>query len=159
MIVNPNIGVRCNRIHRIIAEVDGEKFHPYIPPTIVQGLGYLMPQRTYVPFVFHKDSPIEPVADELSAAVEQYGIPHMRAKANLEAIIDGLDCLPRQAGWEESGERLLSAYYIIGDRDAIERVIRQRTEEGKEKRVNLERFVEFSSRFLKYVKQQEPKGL
>jgi|GEM_PF-3342190 len=154
MIVNPNVGVRCDRIHQIITAVDGRKYTTYEPPTIIRGLGYLMPQHTYVPFIFHKKSPIESVADELCAAVEQYGMPYMRAKANLEAIIKGLDCLPRQAGWEESGERLLSAYYLLGDRDAIGRLIHQRSEEGKKKRVSLERFIKFSERFLKYVNQQ-----
>lgn len=155
MVVNPNVGVRCDRIHRIIASVRSEKFHAYSPPTIVQGLGYLMPQRTYVPFVFHKNTRISQVADDLADAVEQYGIPYMRRNANLKAIIERLDRPPRQAGWEESGERLLAAYHVAGDREGIERVISERIDEGEEKAVNLKGFVDFSNRLLKYIAEED----
>src|SRR5690606_27740771 len=40
--INPVVGVRHQPIERLLAELRGEKAHPYVPPTLSVHLGYLM---------------------------------------------------------------------------------------------------------------------
>ncbi|MBY0400386.1 hypothetical protein K2X89_08835 [Myxococcota bacterium] len=76
--VNPVVGVRFQDVERLVAECRGEKFHPYQPPTICSPLGYLMPEKRYLAWVFAPGR-AEAVAADMANAIAMFGIPYMRS--------------------------------------------------------------------------------
>ena len=80
--INPVVGVRFQEVERLVAECRGEKFHAYQPPTISSPLGYLMPEKKYVAWVFAPRRSDE-VATELANAIATHGVPFMRSILDL----------------------------------------------------------------------------
>jgi hypothetical protein len=95
--VNPVVGVRHQAVERLIAELRGEKYHEYLPPTVSTPIGYVMPERRYITWEFggRHGMAAEPA---LIAAVMDYGLPFMRSlillEPTLEAINQGLSQRP-----------------------------------------------------------------
>jgi len=88
--VNPVVGVRHQGVERIVAELRGEKFHAYQPPTVSVPLGYLMPERRYRGWVFGADGSAD-VAGDLASAVERYAVPFMEDAVQLPRLCELLD--------------------------------------------------------------------
>ncbi|SRR5258706_7079580 len=85
--INPVIGVRNQRLERLVAELRGETFDELMPPTVAANLGYLSPENRYLPFIFTEDDRIETLADELREAVKAHGLPFITKAANLAALV------------------------------------------------------------------------
>jgi hypothetical protein len=88
--INPVIGVRHQGVERLVAELRGEKFHPYLPSTVSTPLGYLFPEARYRSWVFGR-GPIEPIAREMVAAIAEYGLPFMRLTAAMPELCRRLE--------------------------------------------------------------------
>src|SRR5690606_5204704 len=86
----PVVGVRHQGVERTVAELSGEKFHPYQPPTAVVPLGDLMPLGSQVSWRLGTGAS-EETADALVAAVLNYGVPFMEANAFLPSLCARLD--------------------------------------------------------------------
>ncbi|HWM88899.1 MAG TPA: hypothetical protein VNO33_23775 [Kofleriaceae bacterium] len=87
--VNPVVGVRHQTVERLIADLRGEAFHAYLPPTVSISIGYVMPERCYVGWDVGEGRP-EAVA-ELTAAVERHGLPYMRRLVELPALCEAVE--------------------------------------------------------------------
>lgn len=88
--INPVIGVRHQAVERVVAELRGEAFHPYIPPTISTPLSYLVPVHRSRQWILHEAGPVNTIPD-LVAAVATYGLPFMRRMTKLAALCEGLE--------------------------------------------------------------------
>ncbi|MEO5535511.1 MAG: hypothetical protein ABIR17_10315 [Pseudolysinimonas sp.] len=83
--VFPVVGVRHQGIERIVAELRGEKFHPYLPPTVSSPLGQLMPDMRYKAWAIGPND-IDTKSDEVVAAIEKFGVPFMESGSSLREI-------------------------------------------------------------------------
>ena len=117
--VNPVIGVRHVAVESIVAELLGEKPHGYASPTLSVSLGYVMPVRSYQAWVFTVDTPVESVADDLVAAVTEYGIPYFEHHDSLAAIVQamsegaGCNCAGYVGGrWLQRAQRVPTACWL-----------------------------------------------
>ena len=87
--INPVVGVRHQAVEQLVAELRGEKFHAYQPPTVSTPVGYLMPDERYEAWIITDDA--DEQAAGLVAAVERYAVPFMRSTSGLEALCCRLD--------------------------------------------------------------------
>lgn len=94
--INPVVGVRHQEVERIVADLRGEKFHAYIPPTVSTSLGYLMPEHRYRAWVFGAQDGGDHAA-EMVDAVATYALPFMRRMTGLSELCGELD---RGLGYE-----------------------------------------------------------
>lgn len=90
MTVNPVVGVRHQETEAKVADLRGEKPHPYIPPTISSPIGYLRIGRYYEVTVASVTDAAR-AADELANLIEQDAHPFIERHLTVAAIIDGLE--------------------------------------------------------------------
>ncbi|HEX5414256.1 MAG TPA: hypothetical protein VFZ25_01235 [Chloroflexota bacterium] len=83
--INPVVGVRFQDVERLVAECRGERFHAYQPPTISSPLGYLMPEKRYMAWVFAPGRS-EEAATDMADAIATHGVPFMRSVADLAEL-------------------------------------------------------------------------
>jgi hypothetical protein len=88
--VNPVVGVRYEKIERLVTELRGEKFHAYAPPTLSTPLGYLLPECRFRTWVFGPGHTSE-AAVEIIGAISNYGLPFMRLMSQLSELCRELD--------------------------------------------------------------------
>jgi len=88
--INPVIGVRYQRLERILADLMDEEFHAYIPPTLSVNIGYLMPDNSYKTWSFFEKTNNLRIVDDMVAAIKKYGISFMDAMSNEDAILEAL---------------------------------------------------------------------
>ncbi|MFB9312903.1 hypothetical protein [Nocardioides plantarum] len=84
VLVSPRVGVRHQGVHKIIADIRGEKFHPYLPPTVSIGLGYVMPDDSYKDWAVSEDPVSHAFVSEAVDAIERYGLSFMREHCGLD---------------------------------------------------------------------------
>lgn len=89
--VGPVVGVRHQRVERIVAECRDEGFHPYEPPTVSTPLGYLLPEARYIAWIFGADTPAEDVARGMTSAIEEHGLSFMRTTSTLPELCRRLE--------------------------------------------------------------------
>ena len=114
-----------------VAELRGERFHAYQPPTVSIPLGYLMPGARYRAWIVSVDDPNASVED-LAAAVREYALPFMESGSTLTALCElmgdrlGFDhqlVYRRPVAWMLAGSRDRAAGLVnaaekdLGDRD------------------------------------------
>ena len=129
--VNPVVGIRHQGVERVVAELRGERFHAYRPPTVSSPLGYLMPGSRYRAWMLDGSDSGGSV-EELVAAVGEYALPFIESGSTLTALCGLLDdglgfehqIVYRRpvalvlAGHHERAARLLDASETdLGDRD------------------------------------------
>ncbi|WP_157574771.1 hypothetical protein [Jiangella muralis] len=129
--VNPVVGIRHQGIERLVAELRGEKFHAYQPPTVSTPLGYLMPGSHYRAWILDAVDPAGSVGG-LIASIAKYGLPFMESGSTLTEICRFLDqdlgfehqlVYRRPAAWLLAGESARSLGMLdtaesdLGDRD------------------------------------------
>jgi len=111
--VNPVVGVRHEQIERTVASLSEEK-ESHLTPTISTSLGYLMPQSSFLEWLFEPapfDYPSE--CKKLVKAIEIYGIPFMRSNDTLEGILSKLEEL-RFTSKDAAAYRIPVAYLLSG---------------------------------------------
>jgi hypothetical protein len=95
--VNPVIGVRDQEVERLLAECLGERFHPYLPPTVSRPLGYLMPAQWIVTWTFETLESVPEQARDMTEAIVTYGVPFMRDISSRDALIATMRRQPANA--------------------------------------------------------------
>ena len=129
--VNPVVGVRHQEIERIVAELRGEKFHAYQPPTISTPLGYLLPQARYRAWIF-VSSGASNTAKEMVAAIAEHGLPFMRSVVKLS---DLCRCLEEMSGFEHQLiYRRPTAWLLAGDMTRASKVLDDSLKAVKDRR-------------------------
>lgn len=98
----------------MVADLLGERFHEYTPPTISIPLRYAMPERRYRPWLFGGDAPARDVAAEMVGAIVSYGLPFMNDRAPLRAVVESM--ADGQAGTaEQLAFRRPVGYLLLGE--------------------------------------------
>jgi hypothetical protein len=82
--VNPVVGVRHQTVERMVAEIRGQAFHPYVPPTVCTSIGYVMPERSYTAWEIGDGS--SSAVDDMVRAVEHDGLAYMRRLRDLPTL-------------------------------------------------------------------------
>ena len=112
--VAPVVGVRHGAVERLVAELRGDPYHPYRPPTIRTQLGYLTTERRYRAWPFDGPSN-EASALDLVATLLAVGLPFFRTNASLEKL-----CLRLDEGLSSDHAlpyRRAAAWWLVGDRE------------------------------------------
>ena len=110
--ITPKVGVRHEELHKLVDRLSGSPRNGGVA-TISVVLGYLMPQNSAnVVWRFDRDTPTESQANDLAAAVIEFGRPYMLAHLSLEAIIDTL----RSDTWY-GPKRIPAALVLLGRDD------------------------------------------
>lgn len=122
--VNPVVGVRHQTVERIVAVLLGERFHPYVGPTVSTPIGYVMPERRFATWEFG-DGDSQGQADRLLTALEDYGLPFMRDRTGLDSIRDAIE----QGNAEFPEYRLPVVLALLGRHDEAARTIDERLEQ------------------------------
>ena len=115
--INPIVGVICESIEDLLKKYD-RAARKGITPTISTSIGYLMPEKRYVEWLFdpNPDFDLEAEAQKIARAVRQFGVPFAEANASLAVVTANLEQL--QFTYRESAVyRLPIAYLLLGDRD------------------------------------------
>ncbi len=86
--MSANVGVRFQRLERILAELAGLPYDSYNPDTIFTALLALMPKSRRLQWSFDNTKPVRPEAESLLAAICDYGLPYIENHATLDAVIE-----------------------------------------------------------------------
>jgi hypothetical protein len=120
--INPVVWVRHQQLEKLVATLSGRAFHAYIPPTASMHLGYLMPERHYVPWVV--GGHVELVVQEMVKAIADHGLPFIERNAVLGTLVSTMGG-GEVGAREQVAYRLPVAYLLLGDieraRGALER--------------------------------------
>lgn len=120
--INPVIGVRQQEIERVVAELRGEKFHAYLPPTVNIPLGYLFDDARYRAWSFTGDAD-DGRAQEMVAAIATHGLAFMRSNMTLDAVCRSLDA---RTGFEHQLiYRRPVALVLSGDSEQAEQILNE----------------------------------
>ena len=121
--VNPVIGLRHQRLESLVAELIGLKDHPYIPPTISTPIGYLMPENSYVSWLFEPGENHSREAQRMVQSITTYGYPFMSANNTLASLIDKM-----LAGFGHPHQlkfRIPAAYLLVSETQMAEDCVNQ----------------------------------
>lgn len=126
--VNPVIGVRHQSVETLVAELCNSEIHPYIPPTVSGHLGYLMPERRFVPWLFGSGQSTTVL--DLSDAIERWGMPFMLSNSTLDNLRLTLERWPYGVK-EYADYRLPVCLFLAGELEEARKYIRVRLESLK----------------------------
>lgn len=111
--INPVVGVRHQRVERLVAELLGEDFNETVPPTAAANVGYLSESDRYEAFIFDGTRPDEEIASELGEMVSGPGIAFVAGNTSLEDLANTLatsgSLMPEQTAY-----RLPAALFLLG---------------------------------------------
>ena len=112
-----------------------------------------MPANSFKDFEFQRGEAIDAVAEELAETVEKFGLPFMEENATLSKIAE---LIPKYAGWEDAGERLLIAKFLLRrPAEEIDQFVQAHIREGCRKKGYIRRFKTFVERFHKFTLEAE----
>ena len=74
----------------MLADLLNREWISYVPPTVSTHLGYLMPERKYLPWMVTKEGTTAETISQLVKSVDAYGIPFMRSSASPQAMVERL---------------------------------------------------------------------
>lgn len=144
--INPFIGVRYNRLHKLIAELEGEKYHPYMPPTTVKNIGYLTSDRSFKQYVFAPESDLQNSVGEMALDIERYGRPHFQALTEMRNLEQEIE---KSCTWEDKSKRLLAIMLIRNcELSLMKEFIKERLSDLKAPKPSIVRFDLFSQKAI-----------
>ncbi len=112
--VNPVVGVRHQRLERLVAELMAIRYHPYNPPSLSIHVGYLTEAPDYSPLLVADDWERASVIGTLGGIVQAYGLPFMTATMDIAALAAKLETgrfgIPHQTAL-----RLPVAYFVLNE--------------------------------------------
>ncbi len=126
--LNPVVGVRYQTMERTLAEITGEKFHAYIPPTVSVNVGYLMPENSYRSWRFEEGGLNKQKVLDMVAIVEKVGRPFMSTMADLESLTEALEA-KRYSLPDVRRYHLPVIYYLKGESDLAHSYLTSHEEE------------------------------
>jgi len=111
--INPVVGVRQQRVESMFEEFMAEE-ESGLRPTISTAIGYLMPERPYLEWLF-EPAPFdhETECGRMVRAIEVYGIPFMNSNCRLGDIVQNVENL-RFISKDAAVYKLPVAYLLSG---------------------------------------------
>jgi hypothetical protein len=108
--INPVVGVRNQRVERLVAEIVGEPFDE-VNGFTGRNVGYLSPRKKFWPFLFQEGDVFEDTVDQLVDAVRTYGLPFITSNIPLSSILETI----RRLGQPEAKVyRIPVALHLLG---------------------------------------------
>jgi len=89
-LINPIVGVRHQRVERLVSEILGERVHEYVPPTVSTPIYSLMDHSTYTEWILGGPGS-QPVLEALVAAVRDRAVPFMRDHIDLTSLLRAIE--------------------------------------------------------------------
>jgi hypothetical protein len=125
--INPIVGVRSESIESLVERLSNQA-RARSAPTLSISLGYLMPEKRYLEWLF-EPQPFDYVSEakKVATAIQVYGLPFMEANATLGAVIDNLEQL-RFSFKESADYRLPAAYLLAGKPDLAKKYVKRQLE-------------------------------
>ena len=147
--INPVIGVRNQSLEKVLSDIRGEKFHTYIPPSTGIHLGYLMPQKDYVPWLFAEGKDNTAKVKDMVVTIMKYGKPFMKANDTLETLCDTM-ANSKHGIPEQTAYRLPIAYFLLGERDKARKYLATQLKElGNRTDLAAQQYRRFATEFSK----------
>lgn len=148
--INTVIGVRNQRVERLVAELVGEPFREVSGFTVKSHVGYLSPQREYQPVFFVAGADLEEPADQLVEAVRLYGLPFIYSNVPLPALLKTMQP-GRFCGRSEAAFRVPVTLHLLGQyAEADAYLSREIARVGDAADPWSERFKSFARRFQEW---------
>jgi hypothetical protein len=122
LIVIPSVSVRHQPLERLLAELCGEKFHPYRGGSLACMLGYVPPLDNYIVFEFPSDADVLSRVREMVGIARETALPWMQRHLDLDSFIADLPNY-RFALRDSARLRLPVAYYLKGQFDMVRKVV------------------------------------
>lgn len=146
---NPVIGVRHQALERLLAQINGDKFHSYIPPSISTPIGYIMPESTFKVWHFHAEHDNAQAIGSMLGAIDTHARAFQMAHVTLSALLETLQEM--KYGWSSNGVyRIPAAWYLLGDTARCLESLDE-MEQIAGKWVPLDYYCAFTARFRKYI--------
>jgi hypothetical protein len=122
--INPVIGLRDDAVERLLAELQPERGRETnVTPTLSVSLGYLMPERKYIEWLFAASASTAP--EQLVESIDRCGRPAMELLASHEAVVAVLEDKRRAYNMIYRPYRLPTAYLLLGDKESAIRTVRE----------------------------------
>lgn len=109
------VGIRHQEIERIVADLDGDAFHPYMPPSVVRWVTYLNP-KAITTFWNVNAANADEIAREACEEVRLYGLPFMQYGSTLPGLIEYLGKL---YGHEDRMDKVLPVALVLNGEPEI----------------------------------------
>ena len=96
LVTDPFIGLRHQSVHRLYCQLEGDKFHPYDPPTMSTDLGVaLIGQPPYQAdhlgsWIFEDEEDLAKRGPSMVEAFRDHGMPYIEKHTSLEAVTEYL---------------------------------------------------------------------
>lgn len=97
-----------------MAELLGLKPQQYIPASISTHVGYLMPEKQYLAWLFQEDANCETPVAEMVAGIEKFGRPFMEQHATLATLNHALLNSKRGTPPDQLDYRIAAASDLLG---------------------------------------------
>jgi len=149
--INAVMGVRNQRIERMLSSLMGEPFNEFVPPTLAGNIGYLSPANAYMPFLFSPDKPITPIVQEVVLVVREYGLPFLEKVANLSNLVGAMQTarfgIPSVVEY-----RIPIGLFLLGERASASEFIAGKLENiGSRADPAAQRYKSFAQKLLEHM--------
>lgn len=82
------VGIRSDKVERLVAELSEDEYTECIPPTICTQIGYIMPDNAYCSYVFHDQGQVDELAVSMRDLVSRHALPFIRGASSLGRLTD-----------------------------------------------------------------------
>ena len=125
--INPVIGVSHQPIENMVAEMMGGKPDEYISATVSSPLGYLMPENTFLQWLYEEGADNVSEVGRMVYAIKRYGFVFMQANSTLDAIVETM-LTSKTVVLHQVAYRLPVAYLLAGKVSLAEEYIHDQLE-------------------------------
>lgn len=150
--MNPVCGARLQSLERTLAEIQGEKFHQYFPPTVSDPLHYLARPGVASNWVLFRDTPEANavVIADIVNCVETAGLSYMRKRATLETMTQALVANEGHR-WQTVFRAPVALWLLNRDEEALSAMEAQLTEIGSQENAAYDNYRKFSATLKRRV--------
>ena len=129
--VSPVIGLRHLETHELLSQLlRDEASHPYLPPTVSRGLGFLLPEAKWREWYFDLEDG-RSVYENMSGLIQQFAMPFFQRRAKLDAIAELLEGYDFVHFKTERYQRLSVVNFLNGDLDKASQCLEEFLEYAK----------------------------
>ena len=128
MLVSPSVAVRYQPLERVLAELTGEKFHPYLSGTLACPLCHVPPRDELLWFEFPERVDAPHRVREMVSIIAETAVPWMERHQDLDSFIKDLQ-IYRFANRDQVRLRLPVAYYLMNEDELARSLVMKGLEE------------------------------
>ena len=128
MLVIPSVAIRYQPLELMLAELTGEKFHPYLSGTLTCQLGHVPPRNELLWFEIPPQVNARERVQEMFVIIAESAVPWMERHRDLDSFIEDLQTY-RFANRDQVRLRLPVAYYLKGEAELARSLVMKGLEE------------------------------